>query len=220
MRRVRPIDIVTVLVLVTAVALAIADRTLLDERIAARGDAFVRERAISKHWAAAAHASTPAWFPSDTGLVVIEALQYSCGGCIAAAPEVRQATGKTSRLALLHLPPEHDSIATLGAALSICAATAGAGAAMHDFLTSTTDWRHQPPERTIANVVAPDIGPRVIRCVQQQHEWRAVLQEHRRLGHSLRIRYTPFFFGRSGSTAPSRSGLDSLIERESGADRT
>lgn len=213
--RIRISDAATGLIIVAAIAIAVADRTLVDERVMAFADSVLRERAIARHWNQISAAATPAWHAVDSGPLVVELLQYSCEGCIEAAPSVRASTSARARLALLHVPPSADSVAIKGAALTICAARVGAGAQMHDFLSATQQWRLDPAERSVRQVIHADYALDVSECLQRTDTWQPVLVEHRRVARALRLRYTPFLFGKSGSAVPSSEGVDSLIVRES-----
>lgn len=216
MRRFRAIDILTVGVLIAAIGIAAEERFSIAARFRLYFSVRAQIRAIAQEWQHIDSIVSPSWSPVDTGPLVIEALQYSCGGCIEAAPSIRSATAGVARLGLLHIPRDGDSVAVLGASLSICASAVGAGHEMHDYLVSTENWHSGVSRDELLRVTSVERASSIYRCLESEH-WKAVVDEHRALASRLQITFTPYFFGRTGATIPSSEGLAVLIDRERGA---
>lgn len=216
MRRFRAIDILTVGVLIVAIGIAAEERLHVAARFRAYLGVRAQIRAIAVQWPHIDSTVSPSWSPADTGPLVVEALQYSCGGCIEAAPSVRAATSGTARLGLLHIPRDNDSVAMRGAALSICASAVGAGHEMHDYLVSTDTWHSSLSHTALAHVTSAERTALITQCVESE-QWRSVVTAHRSIASRLQISFTPYFFGRTGPTIPSPEGLAALIGRERGA---
>ncbi len=216
MRKLRALDILTIVVLASAVLIALAERTGATGRAIAFFRARTQSRLLATHWPQIARAASPVWAQGAEGPLIVAAFQYSCGGCIEAAPSIRSASAGKTRLALLHIPLPQDSVGMKGAAISVCASLNNAGATAHDFLVSTSDWHREPADSIVHRFTRGENAKLITDCVAQG-SWTKVVETHRSLSSRVSITYTPFLFGASGGSVPSESGLARLIERETAA---
>jgi hypothetical protein len=207
---------VTLAVVFAAIAIAIMDRTGARAQFGAKWEARAQHRALTENWTRISQHVTPVCYDGGSGPLIVEAFSYTCPGCVASSEAVRAATGDSTRLALLHLPRKDDSVATRGAALSICAGAFGIGAQMHDYLTTNPSWHELEEVPVLRSAVEQVVADSVEACVRHDR-WRSVLVVHRALAQELRIRYTPFLFGKSGATMPGDAGVAELVQRESRA---